>query len=238
MASDPELRKIALADTLRRCELLSDLPREELQRIAEMTVVRPLRRGEYLFREGEPSRGFYIVQSGSVSVHRVNAAGKEQVIQVYRAGQTFAEAALAMAAGYPADARAVEPTTVLMVPKAEFVELLKQRPELALRMIASMATHLRALVRQLHDLTMRDVETRLANWLLRQCPDPAAEEPFTVRLSGTKRQLAAELGTVSETLSRSFAKLRDLDLIEVDGPSIHLKNPRALNALLRRNLGE
>jgi CRP/FNR family transcriptional regulator len=234
----PEFRVAALTATLRRCELFAGLSGEELQRIADLTVSCPLERGEYLFREGEPSRGFYVVQSGSISVHRVNAAGKEQVIQVFRGGQSFAEAALASESGYPADARAMEPSNVLMVRKAGFVDLLKQRPELALRMLASMSIHLRALVGQLQDLTMRDVETRLANWLLKQCPSPDWGQPFTLELKGTKRALAAELGTVSETLSRTLGKLREQDLIEVEGPRITLTNPQELRALLRRNLGE
>jgi CRP-like cAMP-binding protein len=234
----PELRLAALTSTLRRCEIFAGLSSEELQRIAELTVTRPLERDEYLFHEGEPSRGFYLIQTGSICVHRVSATGKEQVIQVFRAGQSFAEAALASETGYPADARATETSTVLLIQKAGFVDLLKERPDLALRMLASMAIHLRTLVGQLQDLTMKDVETRLANWLLRQCPPSPEDQPHTVLLKGTKRALAAELGTVSETFSRTLAKLREQELIGVDGPRITVCKPSALKALLRRNLGE
>lgn len=237
-STKPELRHAALTNTLRRCELFAGLSSEELQRIVDLTVARPLDRDEYLFHEGEPSRGFYLIQTGSICVHRVSATGKEQVIQVFRAGQSFAEAALAGESGYPADARATEPSTVLLIQKAGFVDLLKERPELALRMLASMAIHLRTLIGQLQDLTMKDVETRLANWLLRQCPDLPEDQPHTVLLKGTKRALAAELGTVSETFSRTLAKLREQEMIGVDGPRITIMKPTALKALLRRNLGE
>jgi CRP-like cAMP-binding protein len=231
-----ELRAVGVTNTLRRCELFAGLSSDELQRVADLTFTRHLDRGEYLFREGEPSQGFYIVQSGSVSVLRVNAAGKEQVIQVFRAGRAFAEAALASEGGYPADARALEPSTVLVVRKDGFIDLLKQRPDLALRMLASMAIHLRALVAHIEDLTMKDVETRLTNWLLKNAP-PTGEEQPVIALKGTKRALAAELGTVSETLSRTLAKLREQGLIEVEGPRIRLLNIEGLRALLRKNLG-
>lgn len=235
--SRPELREAALINTLRQCSLFTGLSAEDLQRVISFTATRTLDRGEYLFREGEPSRGFYLVQRGSISVHRVNAAGKEQVIQVFRAGQSFAEATLATDSGYPADARALEPSSILQVQKTGFISLLSQRPELALRMLASMAVHLRALVSQIEDLTLKDVETRLANWLIRQCPTPECDQPFTVSLKGTKRALAAELGTVSETFSRTLAKFRDVGMLEVDGPRITLRRPRDLRDLLRRNLG-
>src|SRR4030095_5005940 len=120
-----------------------------------VTVVKPLEKGEYLFHEGDPAQGFYVVQRGAVNVHRVNAAGKEQVIHVFRAGESFAEASLATDRGYPADARAVEPSQVLMVQKSGFLALLKRQPELALRMFASMSAHLRVLVGQIEDLTLK-----------------------------------------------------------------------------------
>jgi len=105
----------------------------------EFTVVLKLAKGDYLFREGEPSRGCYLVQSGAVNVHRVNAAGKEQVIHVFRAGESFAEASLASLTGYPAHARASETGTVLLIPKVPILDLIGRRPDLALRMLGSMS---------------------------------------------------------------------------------------------------
>lgn len=232
------LRQAAIVDTLRSCQLLNGLPVPELEAIAAMTTVQPLAKGEYLFHEGEGSRGFYIVQRGALNVHRVNAAGKEQVIHIFRAGESFAEASLAVERGYPADARAVEPSQVLLVQKAGFLGLLKRQPELALRMLGAMSLHLRVLVGQLEDLTLKDVETRLANWLVRRCPDPAANQPVNIQLSTTKRVLAAELGTISETFSRTLAKFRAQGLIRVKGTTITVLSPARLAAQLRRYLGE
>lgn len=238
MSTAAELREAVLVNALRSTQLFTGLPAAELQAIAACAVVKPLARGDYLFREGNPSSGFYVVQRGAINVHRVNAAGKEQVIHVFRAGETFAEATLATATGYPADARAVETSQVLLVQKDGFLALLRRQPELALRILAGMSAHLRVLVGQLEDLTLKDVETRLANWLVKRCPDPASAQPATVQLPSTKRVLAAELGTVSETFSRTLARFREQGLLEVRGAVLTIKNPAALAALLRRNLGE
>lgn len=233
-----ELRRAALVNTLRSCQLFGGLPVPDLKSIAALTVVKALGKGDYLFHEGDPSHGFYIVQKGAINVHRVNAAGKEQVIHVFRAGESFAEATLATERGYPADARAIESTQVLLVQKTGFLALLKQRPELALRMLASMSAHLRVLVGQLEDLTLKDVETRLAHWLIKRCPDPNVDRPAVIELNITKRMLAAELGTVSETFSRTLAKFRQQQLVTVKGKIITVLSPIRLGALLRRNLGE
>jgi CRP/FNR family transcriptional regulator len=223
-----------MANTLRCCQLFSGLSAEDLEAIAVFAVLRNLERDEYLFRQGTASEGFYVVQRGAINVHRVSAAGKEQVIHVFRMGESLAEAALASASGYPADARAVEASTVLLIPKNPILALIGRRPDLALRMLGSMSQHLRVLVGMLDDLTLKDVETRLANWLLKQSKGRAGQ----VQLPGTKRALAAELGTSSETLSRMFASLRDRKIIVVSSKTIAVCDPGALQALIRRNLGE
>jgi len=234
----PELRKIGLISTLRTCQLFAGLSLAELENIAGFTVIKNLAKGEFLFHERDPARGFYIVQSGLVNVHRVNAAGKEQIIHIFRPGESFAEAALATDEGYPADARALEPTHVLLIQKDGVLELLRRKPEIALRMFASMSAHLRVLVSQLEDLTLKDVETRFLNWLVKRCPNPRSEQPLKIEVTVTKRVLAAELGTVGETFSRTLAKFRERKLLTIKGRSLTVLSPVRLTALLKQNLGE
>jgi len=233
-----EFKIIALVNTLRSCQLFTGLPLADLEQIAAVTTVRSLEKDEYLFHEGDAAIGFYIVQRGAVNVHRVNAAGKEQIIHVFRTGDSFAEVALASATGYPADARVLEPSQVLLVQKDGILTLLKRQPELALRMLGSMSSHLRVLVGQLEDLTLKDVETRLANWLVKRCPASVGDKLVHIELKMTKRVLAAELGTVSETFSRTLAKFREQKLLSVKGRVVTVLSPEKLRALLRRNLGE
>ena len=231
-------KQIVITNTLRSCQLFAGLPAAELDQIVGLSSLKSLERGEYLFRQGDVSHGFYIVQKGAINVHRVSATGNEQIIHVFRAGESFAEGTLATELGYPADARAVESSQVLQVQKAGFLALLKRQPELALRMLGSMSLHLRVLVGQLEDLTLKDVETRLANWLVKRCPNPANNRPVNIELSMTKRVLAAELGTVSETFSRTLAKFREQRLIAVKGKTITVLDPVRLATMLRRHLGE
>ena len=233
-----DYKKAAIINTLRGCQLFAGLAPGDLGAIADITLVKSLDKGDYLFREGAPAQGFYISQKGAINVHRVNAAGKEQVIHVFRADESFAEAALATSSGYPADARALESSQVLLVEKAGFLALLQRQPELALRMLGSMSVHLRTLIAQLEDLTLKDVETRLANWLIKRCPNPESARPVVIELKTTKRMLAAELGTVSETFSRTLATFRQQKLITVKGKTLTVLYPLKLQALLRRNLGE
>jgi len=126
---------------------------------------------------------------------------------------------------------------VVVVPKAPFLELLARRPELGLRMLGSMSQHLRVLVGLVEDLTLKDVETRFINWLLKRCGGAHRGE-VSVELSLAKKDLAAELGTGSETLSRTFARLRAANLLTVTGSTLRVHDVAALRIRLGRLLGE
>ena len=231
------LRAAAIAATLRSCQLFSGLPASDLETIASFALLRSVAKDSYLFHEGDPSEGFYVVQKGAINVHRVSAAGKEQIIYVFRAGESFAEASMAVERGYPANARAIESSTIIVIPKAPFLALLTRRPDLGLRMLGSMSQHLRVLVGLVEDLTLKDVETRVINWLLKRCPR-GAHDDVAIELGMTKRVLAAELGTSSETLSRTFARLREDELLRVNGASLCVRNVDGLRTRFRRLLGE
>lgn len=220
-----EFRLWEIVAIFRRCPLFEGLTEADLEAIAAITAVKPFAKGDYLFHEGTPVNGFYIVYTGAIKVHRVSFAGKEQVLHVYRANESFGEEALISDLGCAADASAVENSVVFMVQKPEFLSLLRRQPELALCVLRSMSQHVSHLVELLDDLTLKDVKTRLANWLLQHCPDPGSSLPCRIELPTSKRILAAELGTVSETFSRTVAKFRKQKLIDVDGNTFTLLCP-------------
>lgn len=231
-----EMKRASLAYCVSNCMLFSGLPREDVEAVAALAVVQNVNKGDYVFRQGDPCHGFFVVQRGSINLHRVVADGREKVIYIFRENESFAEGAMTMAGGYPVDARAEEPSQVLMIGKQEFLGLLRQRPELALRMMASLAQHNRLLLAQIEDLTSKDVESRLAGWLLKRCPQPFDGDPVCIELTITKRVLAAELGTVGETLSRALGKLRALSLVEPQDRKLLVSSPQGLDAFLRNRM--
>ena len=175
-----EFRQIGIANTLRTCQLFAGMRPAELSNIAAITVVKAVEKGEYLFRESDDPYGFFIVQNGAINVHRVNSSGREQVLHVFRAGESLAEDTVANENGYPADARAVEDSLVLQVQKIGFLALLKRHPELALKILNALGRQLRLLISHFDDVTLKHVEGRLANWLMQRCPDPNSSAPVAI----------------------------------------------------------
>jgi CRP/FNR family transcriptional regulator len=219
------LRDSAILYFLRSTSIFSGLADDHLTRIASYAKSLVLGKHDYLFREGDAAKGFYLVRKGIINVHRVSADGREQVIHIFRAGESLAEAALVGPVGYPADARAETGSEVILIPSAEFMRHQQQHPDLAWRMLASMSQHLRVLVLLVENLKLKDAETRFLHWLLRRCPQPLPEKSIEIELGMTKAVLAAELSTRQETLSRIFAKLRDAQHIEVRHNIIVVVNP-------------
>jgi CRP/FNR family transcriptional regulator len=230
-----ELKQTAIANTLRHCSLFADMPANGLNAVAGITVIKSLAKGEYLFMEGSPVRGFYVVKKGAIKLHRLNSQGHEQVVHVIRPIECLAEESILSGAGYPADASATEDSTVFLVQRNEFLALLKHQPGLAFRLLKSVSQQVRNLIGLVDDLTLKDANTRLANWLIHHCANPYSFQPQRVPLQMTKRLLASELGFTSETLSRTLAKFRKQKLVEVKGRIVILVSPMRMVELLHGN---
>ncbi len=227
-----EYRQAAIVEALRQCRLFADLDDGAIRKVAYTCVLKSYQKGDYLFREGERAAGFYVIKSGSVNVHRVTPDGKEQVLCVFRAPESFAEVTLTTIDTYPADAVALEPSQILLIQKREFRSLIESQPDLVLRMLTSMSFHLKYLVQLIEDLKFKQIEARLSHWLTRQRPPSQPSGRFEVRLDTSKRVLASQLGVTSETLSRTLAKFRDEGLITVEGPRITILDSDGLLAYL------
>ena len=220
------LRRAALTSTLRQSRMFADLSFDNLMAVADVCSLKSLQKGATLFREGDRAEGFYVLQTGAISVFKITPDGREQIICVFRAPESFAEVTLATVEAYPANAVALENSQVILVQRAGFRDLIRRNPELSLHMLASMSLHLKHLVQTLQDYKGRQFEGRLADWLLRHAPEGAP----VFELPVTKKNLAGQLGVTSETLSRTFARFRDEGLIRVEGPRVLLLNTDGLRA--------
>ena len=228
------IRRAALASSLRRAAIFKGLPEEDINRIAGYASRESLAKDEILFEEGGEVRGFYIVTKGLIKAYRIGESGKEQLIHLVHPDESFAEPAVAGLSGYPAHTKALEKTDVILIPATDFLAHLRERPELSMRILASLSRHLHELVTTIENYKLRDAETRLLHWLIHRCPDGAPSA--IIRLSISKGTLAAELGTRQETLSRILAKLRDAGDIEIDGRKITVLDTGKLRQLFARQL--
>lgn len=217
-------------DIIKKALLFSGLEPEHLAEVAEIAVRRPFIKGETLFSEGEKAEGFYLLASGSLKLCKISPDGREKVLHMVHPVETFAEAAFFGDGSYPAEARGVEKGEVLFFPKAAFMGLLERNPRFSLNLIASLSMLLRRFARQIEELSFADAPARLASYLvdLAGRKSTSYQGKTYLELDMRKGELASRLGTVSETLSRTFKKLKDEGVIELDGNKVTVLNMERL----------
>lgn len=210
------------SEILRRLSLFSALGEEALAAVAERCVIRNVTRDTVVFRHGEPCRGLYVVVAGRMRIYRSNADGREQVLHTQGPGQALAEVPLFDGGPYPASARAMEDGRLLFLGADEFQRLYTSHPEIADATIRELGRRLRRMVKLVEKISLRDVPARVAVTLL-EYAEPIVGAPVDAfDLPRTHEQLAAELATTRESISRAFAKLKKAGLIAQRGTRIQI----------------
>ncbi|MFH1754955.1 MAG: Crp/Fnr family transcriptional regulator [Candidatus Latescibacterota bacterium] len=213
---------MSLMDTknlLRNSYLCKELNGEELEALQQIVSVRRVSKGAILFLQGDEATGFYLLLSGQVRIYQVSPEGKEYTLHRIRPGEMFAEAAIFKGRTFPANCMAVEDSQAAFFPKRAVIDLLTRSPQISLKMIGALSAFVRDFNRQIEDLSLKEVPARIASWLLRMSEKSGGS---VLTLDTTKSELATSLGTISETLSRNFKKLREIDVIRVEGNTITL----------------
>lgn len=210
-----------------RVPLFADLSADDRRQIAEIAMTRRYDRGEQVHRPGEQSR-LRIVHRGRVKVSRTSESGSEQLLRILYPGDFLGETTLLT--GRPVDSWAValEASEVCMIDEARVGRLLRERPEVALRMLSALSSRLDEAEQQLSSLTGASVSRRLGDHLLGLAEEAGSD---TFRLPSTKKDLASYLGTTPETLSRRLGSLQDSGLVRL-GPRglVEIRDRKGLRA--------
>lgn len=210
------------------CPLFEGCSDHQLQSIADLVRPKTFAKGALIVRQGESSRGFFVIRSGMVHVHRLSVDGSEQLIRIFRAPESFAEASLFPNAIYPASARAHTEVELWLVPKVPFTQLLERDASLALAMISNLSRRIHALVEQFQNFRFGSSSERLCQWLLQHDPGHAGSQGFSVHLPESKAVLAAEIGVRQETLSRLLRRLQIRGVLRVHGREIFIPDRQVL----------
>ncbi len=220
-------------ELLRRCPLFAGLKEEELKKIRALASARQVREKEIIFGQGEEAKGFYVVLSGRIKLYKISPEGKEQILHVVSSPDAFAEAALFVEGNYPAFAEALSDSQLLFFPKRNFVQLIERNPQLSINMIVSLSQYLRKFASLIEELSLKEVSSRIAKYLLDLSLKSTKEGKGSneVELDLSKSQLASKLGTISETLSRTLAKMRAKGMIDVKKNRILILNRESLEEL-------
>lgn len=226
------------ADLISSIPLFKDLDGEILKILLSIITKKTFDKGETVFNDGDDADGFYIVESGLVKVFKLSNDGKEQILHIIEKGGSFGEAAIFSKEPYPAYAEAIKHSTLIYIGRDRFMTLLKKYPELSLKMLASMSRYLMQFNRMIEELSLKEVSSRLASFILKEMEKARNLKKSNVtefEIEISKVQLARQLGTVNETLYRTFKKLKERKIIDFKGKKVLVKNLEALQSLAEGN---
>jgi CRP/FNR family transcriptional regulator len=212
--------------------MFSGLAEAELTYLTQRAVPRTFSAGEIVFSEGQPCTGMYVVESGSIRIFKVSAAGREQVLSIDGPGSSVAELPVFDGGNYPASVAAMSDCTLLFISKQDFQSLCLTHPQVALKVLRVVGGRLRRLVGIIEELSFTTVRHRLVALLLRAAKSEGkkAANGIEFTLPVNNQELAAQLGTVRELISRNLSRLQSEGLIAIEGRNVTVLSLQALEA--------
>ena len=215
-----------------RVPVFAGLSADDQQRVEALARPTHLQAGETAYSAGDPRSQLMVLHMGRLKVFRLAADGSEQIVRVLGPGDFTGEGAV-LSGQRPEDyAVALDESWVCVFHHEDLEALIRSHPEIGLRMLATVSERLSDAEHRLHSLTSRDVENRLADYLL-GLPSSGGAGGFTVTLPLAKKDVASLLDTTPESLSRALRSLADQGLIVIGvGRSIAIKQPDRLQRLV------
>ena len=223
-----------LAAVLQKAALLSSLSQPELQILASRTVRKLFSAGELLFSEGEACNGLHIVARGKVRIFKTSLNGREQVLAVNVPGESIAELPIFDGGPFPASASAIEDTEIAFISRRDFHAYCLEHPEVALKVLTVVGARLRRLVGIIEELSFTTVRQRLISALIKLAESEGRKTDRGIEfdLPATHQELASQLGTVRELVSRNLMRLDAEGLLDVEARRIVVKDMKRLSTLL------
>jgi CRP/FNR family cyclic AMP-dependent transcriptional regulator len=218
---------------LKQIAIFSDFSDEELGFVSPRLVARRYRSGEAVFHEGDPCTGLFIVQSGNVRIFKISAGGREQVLSIDGPGSSIAELPVFDGGSYPASAVALSETQLWFFRKQDFQTLCLQHPPVALKILRVMGGRLRRLVGIIEELSFTTVRQRLIALLVRLGRTGGDGDAVEFPIPANNSELAAQIGTVRELVSRNLSRLQSERLIDVNEQTWKIPSLKRLESELQ-----
>ena len=227
----------SIAAALGAVSLFSGLSTDELRLLAARAVRKHFFAGELLFSEGDSCNGLHIIAVGKLRIFKSSTSGREQVLAVEGPGGSVAELPVFDGGTYPASVSAIEESQVVFISRSDFRSFCLEHPEVALKVLAVVGARLRRLVGIIEELSFTTIRQRLVSALVRLAQNEGkhTERGIEFQLPGTHQDIAQQLGTVRELVSRNLMRLQAEGLLQVEARSITVRDMAGLTAILDSN---
>ena len=194
--------------SLRDLPIFANVDEETLSQLVLEAKIESYSPGATIYRQDDPAAAIILIISGYVKILRIAPNGDETLIAIRTDGEALIEPCTEATELYGVSAETIGHATLVKISATRFGRLIRESASLNLAVMKDAKQKMSALVYEIEALKSQNADQRLAHFLLKLCP--SGEERCRFRLPYDKRLIAAQLGVKQETLSRAFAKLREI----------------------------
>ncbi|MBI2902018.1 MAG: Crp/Fnr family transcriptional regulator, partial [Candidatus Methylomirabilis oxyfera] len=218
---------------VKRIDFFDELTEEGLKRVAQISKMLTLRRGQQIFTQSEPGDHVYCLASGRVKISRFCPEGKELIVDIIMPGGFFGEILGGGETLQDTVAEAMDDVLLCLIPRSRFEQLLRVHPELSFRLIELIGLRLRWIESRVADLVCKDVQARLATILLHLAREHGTRDSRGVLLRHriTQQQLADLIGASRGVVNQTLGDFRRRGLISIERRRIIISDRNALASL-------
>lgn len=217
---------------IRQFNALKALNTEELTEINRSKELHKVSKGDLLFKEGQRLSGIYCVRNGASKLSKVTASGRDQIVKIAKKGEILGQRSVVCDESTHLSATALDDMEVCFIPKSTIVEKINNNPEFVKKLLITMAEDLKSAGERIVDLSQKTVKQRLAQALL-YLQDQFGEDEDTgnLLLTLSREDLAAAIGTATESCIRLLSGLKKEGLITTHGKNIKIEDQSGLERL-------
>jgi CRP-like cAMP-binding protein len=213
---------------LKSIKHIADLPEHVLNDLANVSRPRRYKPGQVIYMEGEQAETIYLLESGWVKATRISPDGREQAMLFLKPGEIFGDISVLTDTSYPGTVTALEEVAVWTIDKSSLIYLINRHPKLAMAIIRRMGERVMYFIGLIEDLSLRSVEARIANTLLKHAQLKGDTMHVPRRPWTTFDMMATRLGTVRDVLRRALRNMEDEGLLRVEKRAIVILDPEGL----------
>ena len=212
-------------------QIVADLGnKDEMHKALENHDIIEYKKKQVIYAEGQHPNKLYYIQAGKVKIFKTSDTGKELITGLLSAGDFFGHIPLIENVVYEEFAETLEESSIRVIPRKEFEELLTTNQEIALKVIKLLANNIAEKEHQLVALAYHSLRKRVADALLTLKKKYAKEGDELFSISISREDLANIAGTATESLIRTLSDFKNEKLIEIkDGKITLLEEKKLLN---------
>jgi len=211
---------------LRNHPLFGQLDVAALTRLASYAHTKSVPAGTMIFERGDPGTSLFAVLRGTVKISNRSADGKDAVLNMINPGGICGEIALLDGQPRTADASAVSDCELMFIERRDFVPLVKQNPDIALKLIEILCGRIRHTSEQVEDMTFLDLSGRLAKTLLWLSAQPGSSP--TRKISITQREIGQIIGMSRESTNKQLREWEEKRWLKLERGGLVILDPRPL----------